>query len=121
LQQTKALDFEWTMQNFKRLATNQDRNEIQKYFGFSLFRGQSYELDPMHFNPRPSLDLSTHLSWNISYISSYISSFPSIPDDSIDVTNDEEINPPQSQSPNTSIAVPSLAGHSFYGQSQVSL
>jgi hypothetical protein len=28
------------MQNFKRLATNQE------YLGFSLFRGQSFELDP---------------------------------------------------------------------------
>jgi hypothetical protein len=37
------------------------------------------------------------------------------------VTNDEEVNPPQSQSPNTSMAVPSLAGHSFYGQTQVGI
>jgi hypothetical protein len=35
-------------QKLKRLATNQDLNEIQKYFGFSLFRGQSFELDPEH-------------------------------------------------------------------------
>jgi hypothetical protein len=36
------------MQNFKRLATNQDLHEIQKYFEFSLSRGQSFELDPEH-------------------------------------------------------------------------
>jgi hypothetical protein len=36
------------MQNFKRSATNQDLNEIQKYFEFTLFRGQSFEIDPEH-------------------------------------------------------------------------
>jgi hypothetical protein len=51
----------------------------------------------------------------------YFLYFSFITDDSIDVTNDEEADQPQSQSPHTGVVIPNFAGHSLYGHNQVSM
>jgi hypothetical protein len=56
----KFLNFVWTIQNFKQSSLKQDFYEIQKYFVFSSFGGQSFEFNPEHFNLRPSLHPILH-------------------------------------------------------------